>query len=371
MGCSVGGFDTHEVALCGTDKLRGIIAQDFNGDGNDDVAVGCKTRSDPLTGQLEVWVSDAAGKLAQVQSLELGTFSSGGEGAGPITAADFNEDGYLDLVVVDTGGTTHGVSMLYGEENARFGEPTYYERLITWIASSDVNGDGHEDLIPVLRIGGRYIPGDGGEIDPSGPDQLMSSQTHEYGRPQRVDFNGDGRSDAVIPRASSGRLLLFPSAEKAYDLVMGKSVRQVQDVLSGARLDADDAPDLLLRMRNDKGQQEFRWLLTEEGPKLSAPIARLPADARRIQTADFNGDGIPDLLLDQGYQPEPKYHGAARPFIYMGKPDGGYEQAIVLDLPGSPGQKILADFNGDGKSDFLYSKITEDAEQGVVYLSQW
>lgn len=163
-------FTANAVNLCGAGaEVKGLLVADFDGDGADDLAAGCETRHEPLKGHVEIWRWDASAGMHRVQSEALGSFKTGGEGAGPITAADFNEDGHLDLVVVDKAGMKHGISLLYGRDNGKFGPPTYFAMEYTRLAALDVNGDGHQDLIPFLhgRGGRHYIPGDGGKLNPN------------------------------------------------------------------------------------------------------------------------------------------------------------------------------------------------------------
>ena len=373
-GGSSGPFKATTVALCGDTQVRAVFADDFNGDGADDIAAGCRTRHDPLKGHVEIWLSDGSGGMHKAQSLPLGSFKTGGEGAGPITAADFNEDGNPDLVITDTGGTTHGISLLYGKGDGTFGQPTYYKRsAINAVATSDVNGDGHQDMLPIVSGFGsgasHYIPGDGSRLDAGARMQLVAHDTRGYKDASFGDFNGDRATDVVIPEPRAGRLHVFTSGGKAHDIVLGKAVRQVQRVLSGADVDGDGKTDLLVATRRQDGGNDTRWLLTKGGPHLSAPLSAVPTDATRVRAADFNGDGVTDLLVGQGYKPKLKYHGGAHPLILIGKQDGGFKKPIKLDLPGSPGGEVLADLNGDGKTDFVYQRISDKDPQGAVYLS--
>ncbi|MGD8688359.1 MAG: VCBS repeat-containing protein [Gammaproteobacteria bacterium] len=376
-GCGGSGqFETTAVAFCGQDAMSGMTIGDFNGDGADDAAVGCRTRHDPLEGRAEIWLANESGGMTRVQSLPLGSFKTGGEGAGPITAADFNEDGHLDLVVTDTAGTTHGFSTLYGKGDGTFSQPTYFKQSeIKSVVSTDVNRDGHQDLLLLVNSFGsdatHYIPGNGGSINGEGPVRLVARDTRGYRNASGGDFNGDHRRDAVVPEPRHGRLHLFPSGGKAHDIVLGKAVRAIRRAMSGTDVDGDGAADLLVATSGSGDGHATRWVLTKGGPHLSDPVAAVPADAAGVDVADFNGDGVADLLVHQGYKPRLKYHGGAHPLILIGKAAGGYRKPVTLDLPGSPAREMPGDFNGDGRTDLLYKRLDRRQPQGMVYLSRW
>jgi Flp pilus assembly secretin CpaC len=126
-----------------------LVAQDFDGDGNPDLAVvnqGDKTTASTVSVLL-------GNKTGGVQD---GTFAAKVDfpvGVDPtaITTADFNADGNVDLAVANhaTGSGGDGtVSILLGKNDGTFGTQTTFAtgNGPAGIATADFNGDGHADL---------------------------------------------------------------------------------------------------------------------------------------------------------------------------------------------------------------------------------
>jgi len=80
------------------------------------------------------------------------------------------------------------------------------------------------------------------------------------------------------------------------------------------------------------------------------------ADPTCIITADFNGDGIPDLAVCDILS-------GGRISISFGKPDGTFQSPVYYASGTSPTSLLAADFNGDGKLDLA---MTNSALGGIA-----
>ena len=89
---------------------------------------------------------------------------------------------------------------------------------------------------------------------------------------------------------------------------------------------------------------------------VSYTLPPLDTDYTMIGVADVNGDGNPDLVTVN--------------FVLLGKGDGSFGPPITTALFSTPSDSFaLADFNGDGKADILFSSIQEMAANYPVGLA--
>jgi hypothetical protein len=72
-----------------------------------------------------------------------------------------------------------------------------------------------------------------------------------------------------------------------------------------------------------------------------------------VVSADFNGDGKPDLVEVNGYTPA----GGAGVTLSLGNGDGTFQPPVTLD-GGRHGAVVTGDFDGDGTPDLAYTAIT-------------
>lgn len=177
-----------------------ITAADFNGDGYADLLVPHRNG-----GQSRLYLGAAGADLSRLRSLPFGPADAQIRVA---EAADFNADGAIDVVAIDV---NSGVSVHLGKGDGTFAAPfqvgdsaaTPYA-----LTAADVDRDGHQDFIvgyveapPALFTndgsGRRFTP------HPFGDDKGSA-----YGIAVG-DFDEDGRSDIAVARSEAPNVLYF------------------------------------------------------------------------------------------------------------------------------------------------------------------
>jgi hypothetical protein len=245
-----------------------------------------------------------------------------GKGAKWISVADVNHDRNPDIVVANADGGT--VSVLLGNGRGQFqaaaGSPFPAGHLPNDIAIADMNGDGNPDLVianhqaPFITI----LLGDGRSGFRPAPGSPVDVHSHPHPHGVAVaDFNGDGRLDVVTDSWGTNQI----------ELLLG----------------------------DGKGglQTPGRYFATGHRPY------------ERLRSADFNGDGHPDIVttnLDDGTAT-----------VLLGDGKGGFRNAPGSPFPAGakPWQVAIDDVNGDGKADLLiipYERDIPDASQNAVIV---
>ncbi|CAF1076407.1 unnamed protein product [Adineta ricciae] len=196
-------------------NLRGIIAYDFNGDNNNDIAV-----SAPSFNILIVLLGNGDGSFRNRTTYYTGL------NANPSTVdqADFNGDGHQDISYNTINSRGFGVLLGRGDgtfepQKTSFVGGNYYP---SYIAIGDFNRDNHSDAV-VSYSGGKRIGvllGNGdGTMSPV-EKYIVGNKTY-YTRPATGDFNNDGISDiAVNPTSRSVIYILVGYGDGDFDTQM-------------------------------------------------------------------------------------------------------------------------------------------------------
>jgi len=234
-------------------------ATDLNGDGKPDILV-----PETATGWLAVRLNNGDGSFGPVTRYKVGLLPSF------ITVGDFNHDGKVDVAVSNAG--SGDVSVLLGRGNGTFsaavsypvsgssaanGLPTLGEGTFS-LVTGDFNGDGIPDIVAsgtgtlnlkvLLGKGdGTFEPGENLSSLGIGP-QCFSV----------ADLNGDHKEDIAVVNSSS----LYGVGDLA--ILLGRGDGTFIDTAANA----------------------------------SYPLAFIPW---ATAVADFNGDGIPDIAVANGF----------------------------------------------------------------------
>lgn len=319
-------------------------AGDFNEDGIPDLA---------LCGPL-VYLGNGDGSFTKVGQ----TFDEWSQ-ASVVTAADFNNDGHLDLLVglpiVSGNGSAPEFWLLLGKGDGTFS--TVKQMMLTanpgLTLTGDFNGDGNIDI---AFIAGNSLTillgnGDGTFAAPTTPMPTCSVSGLGVG-----DFNQDGRTDlAVTCGQSAGEVtVLLGHSDGSFATVsQSPTVAPTSPGFLVADVNGDGKPDLLV------GTATSVSALLGNGDGTFAQGAFIAApNANDLWLGDFNGDGI----LDFGYATEQPVAG----LLYYGVGDGTFNTDNVplptpVPVTGCPlipnaiQDVVAADFNGDGISDMSWA----------------
>jgi len=244
-------------------------------------------------------------------------------------AGDFNGDGKADLAVVNQGSNT--VSILLGNGDGTFQPKTDYATGTTpvGIAVGDFNGDGKVDLA-VANLGAKSISillgsGDGTFLPKTDVPLPLTPYALTV-----ADFNGDGKADIAVT---------------------------TQNPTFSAPTD-----DVTLLLGNGNGTFQAPVSIVTDS---FAAFQNANAGGRSsIQSADFNGDGRPDLVVVNNKdtwglvgraQSRTLFPAAGTVSVLLGNGDGTFQAPRIFGVGVGANSVTVGDFNGDGHPDFAVS----------------
>ncbi len=370
-----------------------VARGDFNGDGKLDIVWA---RSSDRN--LVMWQGDGTG----FTQLPIRDVSSGWAVTG---AADVDGDGRSDLLLANAGSGQLAYWIMNGATPVRFSSAFMQPAGYTQVATGDFNGDGKADLV-WARASDRNLvmwQGDGngftqlqvrdysagwtvtgaGDIDGDGKSDLLLAnagsglvaywimngatparfssafvQPAGYTQVATGDYNGDGKLDLVWARGSDRSLLMWLGDGNGFaqfpirNYSAGWEVGDATDATPGptpvptrrltADIDGDGRSDLLLQ--NGGLDQTAYWIMNGATPTRFSVAFTQPAGYTRVATGDFNGDGKLDIVWARSSDRN----------LLMWLGDGsGFTQLPIRDA--MPGWAVTgaADVDGDGKSDLL------------------
>lgn len=275
----------------GTDPVFVTLA-DVNNDGHLDIVVVCK--GDSVTpGSVVILLGKGDGTFTPAAA-------SLAPGQAPIAAAvaDFNNDGNLDLAIVDEGdGTTPSVVAVYlGKGDGSFTGPANFPVGVfpQSIAAGSLSTAGHIDLVVgnSRNFSVSVLQGNG-----SGSFSAATPLTLTIGGSETsvaiADFNGDGLGDVVCTGGS--RVVVFIN-QGNYTFSSGQTFVTEPGVMQVAAADfnGDGHPDIIAI-----GQGTGVDLLLGNGDGTFKPYIGFAAgeSAWSFTVADVNNDGQPDVLV--------------------------------------------------------------------------
>jgi hypothetical protein len=328
-----------------------VAVADFDKNGSPDLAIS----NAGYHSNLRILLNDGSGTMRTAPGSPFKV-----KEAGSVAAGDFNGDGKQDVAAA----TGDGVVTFLGDGAGRLtpaaAAPAVLPGYADWLAApGDLSGDGKADLVAVdhenagFKI--RILLGDGAggfTVSPQTPPVTVKGDPDEYMslQVQIADFNGDGVLDLAAAGTANVWILLNDGSAR-FALAPGSPFKVAAGIYSFVQGDfnGDGKPDLGAQgwAKGSDWPSLISILLNDGAGTLHLAHAAyaIPIGDRLI-SADFNGDGRPDLALTAGEYDE--YLS-----LLLGTGSGFRQAQFTPTVADTTGPLATADFNGDGKLDIL------------------
>ncbi|MBX9603458.1 MAG: FG-GAP-like repeat-containing protein, partial [Bryobacteraceae bacterium] len=300
---------------------------------------------------------------------------STGQEPDSIAVADFNGDGFADLITSNVRGNS--VSVLQGNGNGTFQAKTDYPvgPEPRGLAIADFNGDGKADIAiassvsesvnVLLNAGnGTFLPATSVAVA-SVPNRLAAA-----------DFNGDGVPDLAVAHSTNYLVVLLGNGDGSFSILPPRVM--CCGFVASADVNGDAFVDLVnssISLGNGDGTfrphgsvgfnpvageledvtgdgnldlvasafSELKVSVGKADGTFNAPNSYASNHLAGVATADVNGDGKVDVVGTN--------RNANTATVWIGSGSGTMSSALLLGTGAAPTGVATADFNGDGRTD--------------------
>ena len=214
------------------------------------------------------------------------------------------------------------------------------------IAASDLNGDGKPDLVSANNSDGSVSVFLGKGDGTVAPAQSIAAGS----RPNAVlisEISGDKFADLILPRQNANGLSILQGKGDGTFQAFREVASQISVSAAISDISGDGKPDVVLAGRTGLTDGVFLQVGKGDGTFAAGPATAVSATTASVASADFNGDGKPDVAVSQ------LEIGQIAVLLNQGASKLGNQRN--LSVGNSPFGLLTADWNKDGFADLVAS----------------
>jgi hypothetical protein len=289
------------------------------------------------------------------------------------TVGDFNGDGRLDLA----GQGSNAAAVMLATGDGTFGAKVAYAVAgqVQDLAAADVTGDGKVDLAVSLSdpVNSLSLLKGNGDGTFGAPVNVANTSGLDSPAVVAADLDNDGKVDLVLAHAIGcftapcivGRTVsvLDGNGDGTFQPAREVDAGTGMSRIAVGDFDRDGVEDLAIA--GDRAQV-YRLYGAGDGTFVQQPTLQLVADdlfvdGSDIDVADFNGDGIQDLVVAIATN-------GSRNAVLIGNADGTFRPPLILTEPNLrvPQVQAVGDYNRDGFVDLALGLA--DGTQGLMQI---